>query len=103
MKRFSLKGIMLDAWKFVKKQGITMSEALKKAWSKAKLVAATLEKIGEEAHTWYGWKMLGFEVIHNEKTIAQVTVPATTKTGTTVLSYFVRSQVTDQPQEPKEV
>lgn len=40
-----LKSIMTLAWQFVKKNGMTMSEALKKAWANAKLHVAMGERI----------------------------------------------------------
>lgn len=41
----SLKSIMSLAWQMVKKNGFTLSEALKVAWANAKLVAVMHSKI----------------------------------------------------------
>jgi hypothetical protein len=41
----SMRNIMNLAWQLVKKNGYTMSEALKNAWANAKLVAAMHSKI----------------------------------------------------------
>ena len=41
----SLRSIMSLAWQMVKKNGFTLSEALKIAWANAKLVAAMHSKI----------------------------------------------------------
>jgi len=41
----SLRSIMRLAWQFVRKNGYTMSEALKIAWANMKLVAAMHSKI----------------------------------------------------------
>lgn len=86
--------IMTNAWKMVKEFGISMSEALKKAWANAKAIANALATVNEECHTWYAWKMLGMEVIHESKCLFQVVVADLgTKSGTRVLSYFGKSQV----------
>ena len=43
--RTSLSSIMKLAWQLVKKNGLTLSEALKLAWANAKLVAVMHSKI----------------------------------------------------------
>lgn len=95
MYKYNLSNIMKDAWKMVKKLNITLSTALKIAWKNAKLVAKTLlEKATEEVHTWYGWTLLGKEVIHDSKCLFQIVIEdLTTKKGTRTLSYFGASQV----------
>lgn len=40
-----LRNIMLQAWQFVKRNGMTMSEAMKTAWQNAKLVAMMKTRI----------------------------------------------------------
>lgn len=40
-----LRGIMQQAWQFVKRNGMSMSEALVKAWANHKLLAAMYLKI----------------------------------------------------------
>ena len=74
----------------------TFAECLKRAWEDAKAFIQALKDhmITEEVHTWYGWKELGYEVIHESKNVFQITVAdAKTKSGTRVLSYFTKSQV----------
>lgn len=96
MKKYNLSSIMKKAWELVKKYGYTMSVALKKAWSNAKAIikAVTSSNTNEECHTWYGWKMLGYEVIHESRALFQVTVSdEKTASGYRTLSYFGKSQV----------
>ncbi len=45
MKRSTLHEIMTLAWQFVKRNGFTMSEALKAAWANMKLKAAMKNRI----------------------------------------------------------
>lgn len=45
MKRSTLHEIMTLAWQFVKRNGFTMSEALKAAWANIKLKAAMKQRI----------------------------------------------------------
>lgn len=45
MKRSTLHEIMTLAWQFVKRNGFTMSEALKAAWANIKLKAAMKNRI----------------------------------------------------------
>lgn len=42
MKKYNLSNIMKRAWELVKKSGMTISSALKKAWKEAKNMVATL-------------------------------------------------------------
>ena len=50
--------------------------------------------ISEETHTWYGWKQLGYEVIHESKALYQaVLADPATKSGTRRTSYFGLSQM----------
>ena len=44
-KKNQLRNIMLQAWQFVKRNGMTMSEAMKTAWQNAKLVAMMKTRI----------------------------------------------------------
>lgn len=96
MTRFNKKTIMNNAWKMVKKNGIGIAKALKIAWANAKVIAMAKAKAGVDgvAHTWYGWKMLGYEVIHESKAMFKATViDLDTKKGTRVLSFFGEAQV----------
>lgn len=95
-KTYNLSNIMKKAWQLFKATGKTFSECLKQAWADAKAFVNAIRShfIEEEVHTWYGWKALGYEVIHESKTVFQITVAdPKTKTGTRVLSYFTKSQV----------
>ena len=87
---------MRAAWGFLRKGVSSFSTALRMAWANAKTHNAAKESAGisEETHTWYGWKELGYEVIHGSKAMYQATVtdPAT-KSGTRKTSYFGFSQV----------
>lgn len=96
MKKFNLHNIMTKAWELVKKFHYTMSMALKTAWANAKRIAKAVADnlITEVVHTWYAWKELGMEVIHESKALFQVEViDPKTKKGTRILSYFGESQV----------
>lgn len=94
--KFNLSSIMRAAWKFFRKGVSSFSLALRMAWANAKTQNAAKEaaEITEETHTWYGWKALGFEVIHESKALFQASVndPAT-KSGKRILSFFGVSQV----------
>ena len=96
MKRYNLSSIMKAAWGFFRKGVSSFSTALRMAWANAKTHNTAKEAAGitEETHTWFGWKELGYEVIHGSKAMYQATVtdPAT-KNGTRKTSYFGFSQV----------
>lgn len=76
--KYDLRAIMLRAWKNYRKGGMTFGEALHRAWLSEKAqdvnqqrVEAAKEAAGilEEVNTRYGWKLLGFEVIHGMKAL----------------------------------
>lgn len=94
--KYNLSSIMGAAWKIFRKGVQSFAEALRMAWANAKAhnEAKVAAGISEETHTWAGWKLLGFEVIHESKALYKVTVadPATKK-GTRVASYFGATQV----------
>ena len=96
MKKYDLHSIMRAAWKSFRKGVSSFSLALRLAWANAKTknTAKTAAEITEETHTWYGWKELGYEVVHKSKCLYQavLTDPAT-KSGTRRTSYFGLSQV----------
>lgn len=96
MKKYNLSGIMRAAWGIFRKGVASFSVALRMAWANAKAhnEAKAAAGITEETHTWYGWKQLGYEVIHESKALYQaiLTDPAT-KSGTRKASYFGLSQV----------
>ena len=90
---YNKASIMRHAWKFFKHCMGSFSNCLKMAWKNAKVVRNELVKQVNECHTWYGWKELGYEVIHESVALFKVTVVDTTKNGTRVLSYFDETQV----------
>ena len=96
MKRYNLSSIMRAAWGIFRKGVSSFSVALRMAWANAKPHNAAKEVAGitEETHTWFGWKELGYEVIHESKALYQAVIsdPAT-KSGTRRTSYFGLSQV----------
>ena len=96
MKKYNLSSIMRAAWKFFRKGVESFSKALRMAWANAKArnAAKAAAGISEEAHTWSGWKRLGYEVAHGSKALFKATTndPAT-KSGTRKTSYFGLSQV----------
>lgn len=66
MKKYNLSEIMKRAWELVKKESMTISEGLKKAWKEAKemmksirnRVAAEIESLIAEAADIYNYKMI---------------------------------------------
>lgn len=96
MKRYNLSSIMRAAWGIFRKGVSSFSMALRMAWANVKSHNAAKDAAGisEETHTWYGWKELGYEVIHESKCLYQAVIadPAT-KSGTRKMSYFGLSQV----------
>ena len=96
MKKYNLSSIMKAAWSFFRKGVSSFSAALRMAWANAKThnAAKDVAGISEEIHTWYGWKQLGYEVIHESKALYQaVLADPATKSGTRRTSYFGLSQV----------
>lgn len=82
MKTYNLSNIMKAAHsiyrKALAKKAISFGEALHRAWLSAKaepinaarIAAAKAEAgITEETNTWYRWKELGYEVIHESKAL----------------------------------
>lgn len=105
--KYSLKEIMTKAWELFrknsKKNPFTFAEALHRAWMIAKsadenaeIIRKAKEDAGieEETHQWYGWKLLGREVIHESKCLFQCVVKdfARGDGATRVLSFFGISQ-----------
>ena len=96
MRKYNLSQIMRAAWGFFRKGVATFAEALRTAWANAKTHNTAKESAGvtEEAHTWAGWKELGYEVIHESKALYKaVLADPSTKKGTRVTAYFGASQV----------
>ena len=98
MKKYSLSSIMRSAWKFFRKGVSSFSLALRMAWANAKTqnAANATAEITEETHTWAGWKALGYEVVHESKSLYQASVndPAT-KTDKRILSFFGASHTAE--------
>ena len=94
--KYHLSSIMRAAWRLYRKGAGSFYLALRTAWAneKARHSAQRDAGVAEEAHTWAGWRRLGYEVRHQSKAIYQATItdPAT-KSGTRKTSYFGRSQV----------
>ena len=96
MKKYNLSSIMAAAWKIFRKGVESFAKALHMAWANAKAsnAAKAAAGISEEAHTWSGWKRLGYEVAHGSKALFQaVIIDPATKSGTRRTSYFGLSQV----------
>ncbi len=102
--KYNLSEIMRKAWSIYRKMKVSFAEALHRAWqvAKAKAVNAEIVKaakeaagVTEETHSWYGWQMLGCEVVHGSKALFQAVVIAPEKGDgkTKVKSYFGLSQV----------
>lgn len=95
---YNLSMIMKKAWEFFKKSNneLSFSNCLKMAWRNAKAILKSIKdnNINEECHTWYNWKLLGKEVIHESKCLFQVKIEDIfTRNGYRILSYFGLSQV----------
>ena len=87
MKRNILHDIMSRAWQFVKRNGFTMSEALKLAWANIKLKAAMKQRIVK----FYFQKVDG-SIREAYGTLKENLIPATSgdnrKRNDTVQVYF---------------
>lgn len=94
--KYHLSSIMRAAWRLYRKGADSFSLALRTAWAneKARHSAQRDAGVAEEAHTWAGWRRLGYEVRHGSRAMYQITItdPAT-KSGTRWASFFGRSQV----------
>ena len=93
---YNLSSLMYNAWRYVRKGGISIAEAMRIAWAneKACVAAKAAAGITEETHTWAGWKEHGYEVIHESVALFQVvTVDPTKKKGSLCKSFFGASQV----------
>lgn len=102
---YNLSRIMHTAWELYRKHyDIDFPEALHRAWLCAKAepinaerieTAKTAAGITEETNTWYGWKLSGFEVIHESKCLFQTVLIYGSRgdNQTYKASFFGRSQV----------
>ena len=96
MSKYNFASIMKSAWRFFRKGVSSFSLALRMAWANAKTqnAAKAAAEITEETHTWYGWKELGYEVVHESKALYQASVnDPGTRSGKRVVSFFGASQV----------
>lgn len=75
---YNLSEIMTRAWVIFRKQMVSFSEALHRAWICAKAESVNAERIAaakaaagiaETVNTWSGWKAQGREVIHGSKAV----------------------------------
>lgn len=82
-----LKEVMLMAWTFVKRNGFTMSEALKVAWANMKLKAAMKQRIVK-----FYFKKVDGSIREAYGTLKENLIPATSgesrKKNDTVQVYF---------------
>lgn len=101
---WDLRQIMLNAWKNYRKDDISFSEALHRAWLTAKArevneerirAAKAAAEVTENTNTWFGWKQAGFEVIHGSKALFQAVLIHGSKGDGAVYkaSFFGASQV----------
>lgn len=94
--KYNLSNIMRSAWTIFRKGVQSFALALRIAWANAKTHNAAKAEAGitEEAHTWAGWRGLGYEVIHESKALyPAIIIDPATKKGTQVTCYFGASQV----------
>ena len=108
--KYDVKEIMTRAWELYRKPYLkiaTFGEALHRSWMVAKYHdensevienAIKASGITEELKTWYGWTLVGREVIHESKTVLQVTVKDPTRGDgkTKILSFFTYSQTAEK-------
>lgn len=102
--KYDKRAIMLNAYKLYRsgKHG-TWSECLVKAWANAKRYKEMAEGVGKPVNTWYGWTLLGREVKHGERAVAQISLYDNLKSSIArVMSYFTYEQTCELgTQEPK--
>ena len=67
--KYHLSSIMRAAWRLYRKGAGSFSLALRTAWAneKARHSAQRDAGVAEEAHTWAGWRRLGYEVRHGSR------------------------------------
>lgn len=81
----------------------TFANALRIAWNDEKAVARIRKRHGE-VHTWYGWTLLGREVLHDEHAVEKVTLAdAKTKSGTRLVPFFTYEQTCELGTQPPKV
>lgn len=88
--------IMRNAHKFYRDGRMgDFATCLRKAWARAKATKATIEEVGEEAHTYGEFLAMGYEVIHGEHAVAKVIVDSVryVRQLTETIAYFTWAQV----------
>ena len=104
MKKYDLSHIMKKAWQIFKKAKVTFAEALHRSWLSAKAIeinqnrikrAKATAEVTEETNTWAGWKALGYEVVHGNKSLFGVDLIWGSKGDGAIYKarFFGRSQV----------
>ena len=99
---YNKRAIMLNAHDLYRggKNG-DFAECLRKAWENAKEYKELAELVGEEVHTWYGWTLLGREVIHDEVSIGKIAVWDTLKNkAKRIKAYFKFNQTCELGTQP---
>ena len=94
--RYDTRAVMQEAWSFRRKGIQDFAQALSMAWDNAKTRREAKETAGitEDTHTWAGWKALGYEVIHESRSLYKATLhDPSTKNGTRLTCFFGQSQV----------
>ena len=105
MKKFDLRSIMKKAWEIYRKySGLKFGECLRRAWRAVRVqpindarikLAAYEAGVTEEVNTWYGWKKLGYMVVHGSKALFGATLIYASKGDGEIYtaSFFGASQV----------
>ena len=101
--KFNLSEIMTRAWRIFRKNQITFSEALHRAWQAAKAQPVNAQRIAEaqaaagideECKTWAGWREAGYMVKHGSKALFKAVLLHSSKGDNAVYtaSFFAASQ-----------
>lgn len=102
--KYDRKAIMAKAHKLYRtfRYG-TFANALKLAWQDAKAVAEIRAEHGE-VRTWYGWTLVGREVIHEQHAVAKVKLAdPKTADGTRLTPFFTYEQTCELGTQPPKV
>lgn len=104
--KYDKRQIMHTAWNIFRKTEETFAECLHRAWNAAKAIpvneqriieAKTAAGITEDTETWYGWKKLGYEVVHGSKALFGADLIYASKGDGQIYKarFFGRSQVAE--------
>ena len=104
MKKYDLRAVMLRAWRIFRKNAVSFSEALHRAWLSEKAkpinadrieVAKAAANVTETVNTWSAWRDAGYEVQHGSKALFSVELIHGSKgdNATYRASFFGASQV----------